>query len=81
MLLEVIGSQRKINEKITPLKKRNRSKKHKRKRIKLKEIYKWKIKVGITGYFKYTGIRLSGLIQEIVVREIIPFVFLQGNFI
>ena len=30
----------------------------------------------MTGNFKYVGINLSGLIQEFVLKERIPFVFL-----
>ena len=37
--------------------------------------------VGMTQIFKYVGINLSGLIQEFIVKEIIPFLFLLRNFI
>ena len=40
-----------------------------------------KNKIRLTGDLKYIGIKLSGLIQKIVVMEKIQFVFPLGNFI
>ena len=36
--------------------------------MKLKEMYKWKIKVGLNENEKYTGINLSGLTQEVILE-------------
>ena len=41
-----------------------------------KKIHKWQIKVGMNGNFKYIGINLSGLIQEVLFKYRIPYVFL-----
>ena len=46
-----------------PLRNENWAKKYNRKKIKLKEVYKFQIKVGIHVNFKYIELILSGLIQ------------------
>ena len=40
---------------------------------------KWQIKIGMTGNFRYIGINLSGLIQEVVLSGKIHFVCIQKN--